>query len=96
VNTRLSRVCGLAVRQRVSLTLHEFNKLTKNKKNELFENSIQAFVQYPEELKPKGKKVAMKIISHAWGSYKSKLVMIWREEDVTPRVTTTLIHVISK
>jgi hypothetical protein len=52
--------------------------LIKNKKNKLFKNSIQAYVQYPEELKQKGKKVAMKIISHAWRSYKSKLVKIWR------------------
>jgi hypothetical protein len=53
--------------------------LTENKKDELFENSIQADVQYPEELKQKGKKVAMKIISHAWRSYKSRLVNIWRD-----------------
>jgi hypothetical protein len=45
-----------------------------NEKDELFENSIQAYVQYPEEPKKKEKKVAMKIISHAWRSYKSKLV----------------------
>jgi hypothetical protein len=65
MNTRLSRVCGLATRQRVSLTLQEFDDLTENEKDELFENSIQAYIQCPEELKQKGKKVAMKIISHA-------------------------------
>jgi hypothetical protein len=65
MNTRLSRVCGLATRQRVSLTLQEFDDLTENEKDELFKNSIQAYIQYPEELKQKGKKVAMKIISHA-------------------------------
>jgi hypothetical protein len=61
----------------VSLTLQGFDELTKNKKDELFKNSIQAYVQYSEELKQKGKvkKLAMKIISHAW-SYKSKLVKI--------------------
>jgi hypothetical protein len=74
VNTILSRVCGLAARQRVSLTLLGFDELIENKKDELFENSIQAYVQYPEELKQKGKKLAMKIISHAWRSYKSKLM----------------------
>jgi hypothetical protein len=52
--------------------------LTKNEKDKLFKNSIQAYVKYPEELKQKGKKLAMKIISHAWRSYKSKLVKIWR------------------
>jgi hypothetical protein len=57
------------------------NELTKKKKGKLFKNSIQAYVQYSEELKQKGKKVAMKIISHAWRSYKSKLVKIWREKD---------------
>jgi hypothetical protein len=65
VNTILSMVCGLAARQRVSLTLQGFDDLTKNEKDKLFENSIQAYIQYLEELKQKGKKVAMKIMSHA-------------------------------
>jgi hypothetical protein len=81
VNTRLSRVCGLATRQRVSITLQGFDDLTKNEKDELFKNSIQAYVQYLKELKQKWKKVAMKIVSHAWKSYKSKLVKIWRDQD---------------
>jgi hypothetical protein len=79
VNTRLSRVCGLAARQSMSLTMQGFDELTKNEKDELFKNSIQAYIQYSEELKQKGKKVVMKIISHAWRTYKSKLVKIWRD-----------------
>jgi hypothetical protein len=51
VNTRLSRICGLAARQKVSLTLQGFNDLTKNEKVKLFEKSIPAYVQYLEELK---------------------------------------------
>jgi hypothetical protein len=51
------------------------------KKDKLFENSIQAYVQYPKELKQKREKLAMKIISHAWRSYKTKLVKIWRNQD---------------
>jgi hypothetical protein len=47
INTRLSRVCGPAVWQRLLLTLQGFNELTENEKDELFENSIQ----YLEELK---------------------------------------------
>jgi hypothetical protein len=84
VNMRLSRVCGLAARQRVSLW--GFDELTKNEKDKLFKNSIQAYIQYPEELKQKGKKLAMKIMYHAWRSYKSKLVKIWRNQD-TPFAT---------
>jgi hypothetical protein len=76
VNMRLSKVCGLAARQRVSLTMQVFNELTENEKDGLFKNSIQAYIQYLEELKQKGKKIAMKIISHTWRSYKSKLVKI--------------------
>jgi hypothetical protein len=76
VNTRLFRICGLAARQTMSLTLHGFDELTENEKDELFKNSIQAYVQYPEELKQKENKLAMKIISHAWRSYKSNLVKI--------------------
>jgi hypothetical protein len=74
INTKLSRVCGLASRQRVSLTLEGFDDLTKNDKNELFKNSIQAYIEYLEELKEKEKKISMKIISHAWKTYKCRLV----------------------
>jgi hypothetical protein len=81
INMRLSRVCGLGAQQRVSLTMQGFDELTKNEKDELFENSIQAYVQYPEELKQKGNKVALKIISRAWRCYKSKLVKIWRDQN---------------
>jgi hypothetical protein len=62
----------------VSLTLQRFDDLIKNEKDKLFKNSIQAYIEYPEELKQKGKKVAMKIISHAWRTYKSRLVKHWR------------------
>ncbi len=79
VNIRLSRVCGLATWQRVSLTLQGFDELTESEKDELFKNSIQVYVKYSKERKQKGKKVAMKIISHAWRSYKSKLVKLWRK-----------------
>jgi hypothetical protein len=71
----------LAAWQRLLLTMQRFDELTENEKDELFKNSIQAYVQYPEELKQKGKKVAMKIISHAWRDYKSELVKIWRDQD---------------
>jgi hypothetical protein len=50
----------------LSLTLQGFDELTENEKDELFENSIQAYVQYPKELKQKEKNVAMKIVSYAW------------------------------
>jgi hypothetical protein len=81
MNMRLSRVCGLATQQRVSLVLQGFDDLTENEKDELYANSIQAYVQYLEELKQMGKKVAMKIISHAWRRHESKLVKIWRNQD---------------
>jgi hypothetical protein len=62
--TRLSRFCGLAARQSVPLTLEKFEDLTEDEKNELFMNSIQQYIVYPEELKEKGKRAAMKGISH--------------------------------
>jgi hypothetical protein len=77
---RLSRVCGIAARQRVSLTLEKFEDLTEDEKNELFANSIQQYVVYPEELKEKGKRVAMKGISHSWRGYKNRLVMCLRKK----------------
>jgi hypothetical protein len=75
---RLSRVCGLAAQQRVTLTLEKFEDLTKDEKNELFTNSIQRYVVYPEELKEKGKRTAMKGISHSWRGYKNRHVMCLR------------------
>jgi hypothetical protein len=65
VNTRLSRVCGLAARQRVSLILQEFVELTKMKRT----NSSKTLFKH------------MFNIFHAWRSYKSKLVKIWRNQD---------------
>jgi hypothetical protein len=80
ISIRLSRVCGLAAQQRVSLTLERFDDLTKNDKDDLFENFIQSYIQYPKEPKQKEKKVAMKIISHVWSRYKSKLVKCLRDK----------------
>jgi hypothetical protein len=71
--TRLSRVCGLAARQRVPLTLEKFEDMSEDEKNELFVNSIQRYVIYPEELKEKGKRAAMKGISHSWRATKTDL-----------------------
>jgi hypothetical protein len=46
ISMRLSRVCGLAAWQRVLLTLERLDDLTEYKKDELFENSIQSYVEY--------------------------------------------------
>jgi hypothetical protein len=78
--TRLSRVCGLAARQRVPLTLEKFEDLAEDEKNKLFANSIQWYVVYPEELKEKGKRAAMKGISHSWRSYKNRLTTCLRKK----------------
>jgi hypothetical protein len=48
------------------LTLEKFEDLTEDEKNELFVNSIQWYVIYPEELKEKGKRTIMKGVSHSW------------------------------
>jgi phage terminase small subunit len=71
---RMSRACSLTAWQRVFQTLERFDDLTENDKTELFKNSIQAYVEYLEELKEKRKKLAMKIISYARSTYKSRLV----------------------
>jgi hypothetical protein len=78
--TRLSWVCGLAAQQRVLLTLEKFEDLAEDEKNKLFTNSIQRYVVYPEELKEKGKRAAMKGISHLWRSYKNRLVTCLRKK----------------
>jgi hypothetical protein len=48
--------------------------MTENEMDKLFKNSIQAYIEYLEELKQKGKKVAIKVIYHAWKTYKNMLV----------------------
>jgi hypothetical protein len=78
--TRLSRVCGLAARQRVPLTLEKFEDLTEDEKNELFTDSIQWYILYLEELKEKGKRAAMKGISYSWRGYKNRLVTCLRKK----------------
>jgi hypothetical protein len=44
VNMRLSRVCGLAARQRVSLTLQGFDELTKNEMDEEHRSSLASTI----------------------------------------------------
>jgi hypothetical protein len=80
-STRFSRVCGLAAQQRVPLTMDTFDDLSDNYKKELFDDSVQAYVEYPEELNKKGKKVVMKTISNAWRTYKSRLVNCLRNAE---------------
>jgi hypothetical protein len=58
-----------------------FDDLSDNYKKELFDDSVQAYVEYPEELNKKGKKVVMKTISNAWRTYKSRLVNCLRNEE---------------
>jgi hypothetical protein len=77
---RLSRVCGLAAWQRVPLTLEKYEDLAEDEKNELFVNSIQRYVVYPEELKEKWKRAAMKGISHSWRGYKNRLMTCLRKK----------------
>jgi hypothetical protein len=86
---RLSRVCGLAARQRVPLTLEKFEDLTRDEKNELFANSIQWYILYPEELKEKGKRAAMKGISHSWRGYKKDLWRVWEKSKTPSRNSKT-------
>jgi hypothetical protein len=76
----LSRVYGLVAQQRVPLTLDKFEDLTEDEKNELFVNSIQRYVVYPEELKEKGKRAAMKGISHSWRGNKNRVVTCLRKK----------------
>jgi hypothetical protein len=64
----------------VLLTLEKFEDLTKDEKNEVFTNSIQRYIVYPEELKEKGKRAAMKGISHSWRAYKNRLVTCLRKK----------------
>jgi hypothetical protein len=77
---RLSWVSGHTARQRVPLTLEKFEGLTEDEKNELFMNNIQRYIVYPEELKEKGKRAAMKGISHLWRGYKNRLVTCLRKK----------------
>jgi hypothetical protein len=72
IKVRLGRVCGLAARQRVPLTLEHFDDLSWDDKKNIFANDIQPYVEYPRELHDKATKHAMKIISKAWRSYKNK------------------------
>jgi hypothetical protein len=64
----------------VPLTLEKFEDLTEDERNELFMNSIQRYVVYPEELKEKGKRATMKGISHLCRGYKNRLVTCLRKK----------------
>ena len=74
--TRLKRVCSLVARQKVNINLESFEKLQN--KDSIFNNHIQRYVIFPENLKEKAQKLCMKMISSRWRDYKSHLIKIMR------------------
>jgi hypothetical protein len=58
VNTRLSRVYGLAARQRVSLTLQGFDELTENEKDELFKKLYSIICLISRRAEAKGEEAS--------------------------------------
>ena len=68
------------VDKKVPISLDYLEDLSDDQKKEIFNDAIQPYVQYPEELKEKAQKMSMKIISHTWRTYKSRLVKCLKED----------------
>lgn len=81
---RMRRLAGLIARQELSLTLPQFNCLSKDEKAALFDDYVQPFLEFPEDMKDLGMRHAMKTIAKCFRSYKSRLVSDFLEKGLEP------------
>ena len=70
----LRMLVGLNSQERVPLTLLKFDDITVDQKNALFNDGVNTFLEFPENMKAKACKATMKMITKLWRSHKSKLV----------------------
>jgi hypothetical protein len=70
--------------ERVPLTLPKFDDLTVDQKNALFNDGVNTFLEFPENMKAKACRAAMKMIAKLWRSHKSKLVNEYMAKELEP------------
>jgi hypothetical protein len=81
---RLQKLAGLIARERVPLTLPKFNGLTVDQKNALFNDGVNTFLEFPENIRARAFRAAMKMIAKLWRSHKSNLVNRYMAKELEP------------
>ena len=80
----LRKLACLNARGRVPLTLPKFNDLTMDQNNTLFNDGVNTFLEFPENMKAKAYRAAMKMIAKLWRNHKSKLVNEYMAKELEP------------
>lgn len=75
--------CGIIGRQRVPITIASWKDLTKDHKNQLWEELTNSF-EFPAEAQGLVQRQALLAMGKAWKNFKSTLVTKYVAEDVTP------------
>ena len=69
---RLRKLTCRNARETVPLTILKFDDLTVAQKNILFNDGVNTFLEFLENMKVKGYMAAMKMISKLWRNYKEQ------------------------
>ena len=70
---RMRRLVGLIARQRISLVLSSFNSLSEQDKITIFDEYVQPWLEFLEELKATMCKKIMQMVAKSWRTHKSDL-----------------------
>ena len=69
----MRRVIGLIARQRISLVLPSFNSLSEQDKMIIFDECVQPWLEFLEELRVTACKKIIQMVAKSWRTHKSDL-----------------------
>ena len=87
----MRRLVGLIVRQRISLVLPSFNSLSKQEKITIFDECVQPWLEFSEELKATTCKKIMQMVAKSWRTPKSDLTCNFINKGLDTTVKHTYI-----
>jgi len=84
----MRRLVGLIARQRISLVLPSFNSLSEQDKMIIFDECVQPWLEFLEELKATACKKIMQMVAKSWRTHKSDLTRNF----INKRLVATVKH----
>ena len=87
----MRRLVGLIARQRISLVLPSFNSLSEQDKMTIFDECVQPWLEFPEELKATACKKIMQMVAKSWRTHKTDLTRNFINKGLVTTVKHTYI-----
>jgi len=87
----MRRLVGLIARQRISLVLPSFNSLSEQDKITIFDECVQPWLEFLEELKATACKKIMQMVAKSWRTHKSDLTRNFINKGLDATVKHTYI-----